>query len=248
MPAKTKTPQKEDLEKAQGRDFFQTPNYGTDIIVPFLNSIGNRQKPFVIWECAAGERKISRRLEHHEFDVISTDIQDSSSFNFLTDSPDFHFDCIVTNTPFSLKRKFYNKCLEYGKPFALLIPADYALWIIEAIKNGTEKIIPERRIDYITPNTLTRIHEGEIWEQFLRSDYSQYKNVNEFKKKASVVSKIEFDKYPDFCNYSSIWDAPSELLSKYSSSDFHSMWLTKGFNLGRSETFVELTNEMKKNI
>jgi len=90
----------------------------------------------------------------------------------------------------SLKKKFFEKCIEYNLPLALLIPADYSLWVIDAIrKYGCEKIIPDHRIDYITPNQI-----------------------------------------------------------KKSSAQFHSMWLTRYLNLGQTETFVELTKEMKKNI
>ena len=251
MPAKTKTPQKENLVEAQSRDFFQTPNYAVDLLVPFIEEIMpmSPYKKFVIWECAAGERKISKRLEHFGFSVISTDIQDEKSFNFLTNEPDFEFDCIITNTPFSLKKKFYDKCVEYQKAFALLIPADYSLWLIDAVnKNNCEKIIPERRIDYITPNTLKRIHEGEIWE-LEKDNFSNYEGSLKWMKEDSPVSwgKLIL-KYNKLHNYKSIYDAPSDLLRKYSSSDFHSMWLTRDFGLGKSETFVELTNKMKDNI
>jgi hypothetical protein len=250
MPAKTKTPQKENLEEAQNRDFFQTPNYAVDILVPFLEEIQpmSPYKKFTIWECAAGQRKISKRLEHFGFNVISTDIQDQKSFNFLTDEPDFEFDCIVTNTPFSLKKKFYEKCLSFEKAFSLLIPADYSLWLIDAVdKMKCEKIIPERRIDYITPNTLNRIHYGEVWEYYLREHYDGIE-LKEYKKNYPNKWEDAFMGFDEYFNYKSIYDAPAELIRKYSSSDFHSMWITRYFNLGKSETFVELTNKMKDNI
>lgn len=187
---KPKKTQKENENEVDGRDLFQTPNYATDIIVPFLKILA--WKPpyhrFRIWECACGEGKIVNRLKEHNLNVFGTDLRDSQKTNFLLDNPPDSPDCIVTNPPFSLKRKFYEKCLEYKVPFALLIPADYSGWVIKAVQDGAEKIIPTRRIDYITPN------------------------------------------------------------NKKSSSQFHSLWLTFGFGLGKSETFVELTNEMKRNI
>jgi hypothetical protein len=43
--------------------------------------------------------------------------------------------------------------LELDVPFALLIPADYSGWMIQAVDfYGCIKIIPTRRIDYITPS------------------------------------------------------------------------------------------------
>lgn len=188
MANKIKQTQKEDLRKPQGRDLFQTPNYATDILVPFLKSLDI----YNVWECACGNGKIVNRLEHHGISCVGTDLQGNPSFNFLNDYPYFNFTQIVTNPPYSLKKRFYLKCLSYSVPFALLIPADYSGWVIDAIQNGAEKIIPTRRIDFITPTG-----------------------------KSGATGQT---------------------------SNYHSLWLTHGFNFGKTETFVELTNEMKRNI
>lgn len=185
---KPKKQQKENLTAVDGRDTFQTPNYAVDLLIPHLTWLSHPN--FRIWECASGQGKIVDRLEENGFSVFGTDLQHTPSVNFLYDVAPMKFDCIVTNPPFSLKRKFYFKCLDYQKPFALLIPADYSGWLIDAVnRDGCEKIIPTRRIDYITPNGNS---------------------------------------------------------GKSSASQFHSMWLTWGFNLGKSETFVELPIEWKK--
>lgn len=184
---KPKHPQKENVDAVDGRDLFQTPNYATELLVPFLSY---QRDP--IWECAAGDGKITKVLERHGYRVLSTDIRGEHPLNFLTDLMSFRFSMIITNPPFSLKRKFYEKCREYGRPFALLIPADYSGWIIKATQEGAEKIIPTRRIDYITPTGLSGA-----------SGHTSY---------------------------------------------YHSMWLTWGLGLGKSETFVELSIEDKKNI
>lgn len=245
---KPKNPQKENPLEVDGRDTFQTPNYATEIIIPFLASM---MRVNTIWECAAGLGKISNRLLLDGFDVLSTDLAYSGEDqNFLTCVSPANFDAIVTNPPFSLKRKFFDKCVYYSKPFALLIPADYSGWIIDAVKTwGCEKIIPTRRIDYITPNILRRIWEGEVWEIIKKE-----KDLD-----SPLISKeMYIDSYPmewqftmaehkEF-KFESIYDAPAKLLRKYSSSYYHSMWLTWGFNIGRTETFVELSNEDKFNI
>lgn len=195
---KMKRTQNQTPDVPQGRDLFQTPNYAIDLLIPFIP-----QEVYTIWEPACGEGKIVCRLEEYNHPVIASDIRGPNDivdlyFNFLSEIDfsiinDFHIQGIITNPPFSLKRKFFEKCLEYRKPFALLIPADYSGWLIDAFTSfGCEKIIPTRRIDYITPSGLS----GESGH----------------------------------------------------TSNFHSMWLTWGFGLGRSETFVELTNEQKRNI
>lgn len=248
MPRKPKTNQNENIEDVSGRDLFQTPCYAVDLLVPFLQEFKRKR----IWECAAGLGKIVRRLQDHGFDIYGSDLQ-SDEFprvNFLTQHNGQDFDVIVTNTPFSLKKKFYEQCIRYGRPFALLIPADYSRWIIDAVrKHGAEKIIPSRRIDYITPNTLRRIWEGETWEIVKREmdlespliTMQMYIDSYPMEWQHTMVENKQF-------KFDSIYSAPAHLLRKYSSSYFHSMWLTWGFGLGRSETFVELTNEMKDNI
>jgi hypothetical protein len=150
MPRKPKTTQPKTPDKIQGRDFFQTPNYAVDLLVPFIPKVD------WIWESACGKLKIAIRLRHHKFNVYSTDLLDGT--NFLDWTPDFLYpiDAIITNPPFSLKRKFYEKCLEYGVPFALLLPFDMCQWIAEAFdKDGVQALVPNRRIDYITPTGLS---------------------------------------------------------------------------------------------
>jgi hypothetical protein len=198
---KIKKNQAEDLDKPQGRDLFQTPNYAVDLIVPFLNAL-QAKKLFSVWECAAGNGKIVDRLTSYGFNVNASELNPKSKYtvaNFLTDDAPVNFPypnhgntVIVTNPPFSLKKKFYLRCLEYKIPFALLIPADYSGWMIDALKNGAEKIVPSRRIDFITPSG-----------------------------KSGATGNT---------------------------ANFHSIWLTWGFGLGKTETFVELTDEMKKDI
>lgn len=130
-------------------------------------------------------------------------------------------DMIVTNPPFGFKREFYNQCLFYYKqyniPFALLIPAEYNGWIIDAVRNDMcQKLVPTRRIDYLTPNMLQRINAGEKTQ------------------------------------YQSLEEVPKNTLPRYSSSDFHSMWLLKGFNITipnpvlPAEIYVELSLSRKK--
>jgi hypothetical protein len=148
-------------EKVQERDFFQTPNYATDLLIPFLPKVA-------IWEPACGQGKIVYRLRNKGFDVRGTDLNNDLSQNFLSDYVPFQFDAIVTNPPFSLKRRFYERCIELKKPFALLIPVDFCGWILSAMQLGARWIIPTRRIDYITPtgrsgqNSNAQFHSGWI--------------------------------------------------------------------------------------
>lgn len=177
VPRKPKTPQKE--AGIQLRDMFQTPAYATNILLPFIS-----KKIITIWEPACGEGYMVVALAE-KFQVVKSDIQvgqDFLSIDIMDWIEMFDVDMIITNPPYSAKKKFYQRCIQSHLPFALLIPADYCMWTINAVRHdGCEKIIPTRRINFITPTK----REG-------------------------------------------------------TTSYYHSLWLTYGFGLGQTETFVDL--------
>lgn len=204
MPSKTKQTQPETPEESQGRDNFQTPNYAVDLLIPYIP-----KHITSIWEPAAGGGKITMRLlsQTQNIFVSSSDIKDTvfptAKFNFLSDDRDWVIDswvekripfCIITNPPFSLKKQFFEKCIKYDIPFALLIPFDMSQWLCRAFyEDECQALIPDRRINYITPTGKSQL-TGHT-------------------------------------------------------ANFHSFWLTKGFNLPHQMTFVNLSlEEMKNNI
>jgi hypothetical protein len=152
MPRKPKKTQPKTPDKVQGRDFFQTPNYAVDLLLPFIP-----KNIEWIWEPASGYGKISKRLTEHKYYVLGTDLMYGEPYNFLGNiNPVLKMDAIITNPPFSLKRQFYMKCLEHKLPFALLLPFDMCQWIAEAFdEDGIQALLPNRRIDYITPTGLS---------------------------------------------------------------------------------------------
>lgn len=95
-------------------DEIYTPDYA---IYPLLKHL---PKNIIIWESTDyGESNITKVLKENGYTVISTH---KKNFDFLTDKPDFEFDMIITNPPYSLKDQFIEKCYSYNKPFALLLP------------------------------------------------------------------------------------------------------------------------------
>lgn len=70
----------------------------------------------------------------------------------MKDEPNFNFDVIITNPPYSLKNEFLKKCYEYNKSFLLLLP----LTSLEGkercklyIENGIELIVLDKRINFM---------------------------------------------------------------------------------------------------
>ncbi len=78
-------------------------------------------KPYTVWECTDyGDSNISKILTDYGYRVIST--HKNKGFDFLTDKPQFDFDIIITNPPYSLKNQFLKRAYQIGKPFCFLLP------------------------------------------------------------------------------------------------------------------------------
>ena len=133
-------------------DELYTPTYAIEPLIKYLVDLENNlQRNLIIWECTDyGESNITSILEYYDFKVISTHI---SNFDFLNDKVNFDFDVIVTKPPYSLKDEFLQKCYEYNKPFALLLP----ITSLEGVKRhnmfknkGIELLIFDKRINFMT--------------------------------------------------------------------------------------------------
>ena len=114
-------------------DEFYTPKEAIIPLLPYL------KKDWIVLENAWGKGHLAKHLESEGFKVVS----------------DGEFDCIVTNPPYSKKEEWLQKCYDSGKPFALLMP----LTALEGKyrgslykKYGIELIIPNKRINFITPS------------------------------------------------------------------------------------------------
>lgn len=248
-PTKTKTPQPKTPDKKQERDSFFTPRYATELIIPFIP-----EEVKVIWDVGAGKHNITRVLKDYRYRVISTDIDNDSAniqHNFLIDEyfsliQNYKIDMLVSNIPFSLKPEFINKAMKIGLPFCFLMPFDMSGYLWEMFKNsGLQAIVPERRIDFITPNTVSRVNDYVGIESVNKEFRKKYK-MNKFLKEASVQ---EIDFYQsNRGEYVDLKTTPEKLLRKVSSSDFHSFWACYKVNLKKDFTFVELSNSDKDKI
>lgn len=61
-------------------------------------------------------------LQENGFDVVYSHIDYGQ--DFFEYEPE-HWDCIISNPPFSNKRKFFERALSFNKPFALLMSATW---------------------------------------------------------------------------------------------------------------------------
>ena len=133
-------------------DELYTPNEAIYPLLKYLPNLDNGLNKYTtIWECTDfGSSNITRILKECGYNVISTHINDN--FNFLTDTPNFEFDYIITNPPYSLKTEFLKRAFELGKPFAFLLP----LTTLEGVergklfrKYGIKVIVLDKRINFM---------------------------------------------------------------------------------------------------
>jgi hypothetical protein len=121
-------------------DEFGTPHIAFNILKPYIPD------HWVIWEYAYGKGSLAKIMETQGYSVVS-------SSNFFEDSQDC--DVIITNPPYSLKEAFLERAYSLDKPFAFLMP----LTALEGKKRGLlyrkygiELIIPNKRINFVTPS------------------------------------------------------------------------------------------------
>lgn len=105
-------------------DYYPTPEDATQALIDYLRIPKSR----VIWECACGEGFMAEVFKSNGYQVISTDLNsygyEDVTENFL-ESKGKECDWIITNPPFSLAEQFIRKCIEFHKPFAMLLKSQY---------------------------------------------------------------------------------------------------------------------------
>lgn len=105
-------------------DFYPTPPECTQALLDFLQI----PKDKIIWEPACGEGHMDEVLKQNGYTVISTDLFDRGYGDSVEDflqSEGKICDFIITNPPFSCAEQFIRKCLELGKPCAMLLKSQY---------------------------------------------------------------------------------------------------------------------------
>lgn len=103
------------LEEREQHDYYATDPKAVELLLEL--------EPFapVIWEPACGEGHISKVLQAHGYEVISTDLiyrgfGDPEPLDFLTETLEGFEGDIITNPPYSMGLEFVQKALESVRP------------------------------------------------------------------------------------------------------------------------------------
>lgn len=85
-------------------DWYRTPPVATQALVDAVDLSGTT------WEPACGDGIMAEVLRGHGREVVATDLHDrgygTGGIDFLTHEPDFEFDHVVTNPPFTHALEF----------------------------------------------------------------------------------------------------------------------------------------------
>ena len=136
------------LKKVSERgDEYYTPDYVVEILIPFLRKTDIKK----IW-CPADKdsSEYVKVLTKAGYEVIYTHIDEGK--DILTYVPDEDYDAIITNPPFSIKNKVFDRVIELGKPFAILMSATsiQSASFVQALSKcrDIKFIIFDKRISY----------------------------------------------------------------------------------------------------
>lgn len=104
-------------------DFYRTPWEVTQALTDALQ-LTNK----TIWEPACGDGDMASVLAENGNHVIGTELRNTgyghNGVDFLTTNF-IECDWIITNPPFNLAVQFIERCIEFERPFAMLLKSQY---------------------------------------------------------------------------------------------------------------------------
>ena len=137
-----------------GGDEQYTPRYGVEVLLPHIQHLKDKiiWCPFDKWDS-----EFVNVLSENGFKVEHSHISEGQ--DFFSYEPK-KWDVIISNPPYKNKRLFWERCLDLGKPFALLLPLNI---LSDSVINVTMRerererefqlLIPSRRMRFF--NKLT---------------------------------------------------------------------------------------------
>lgn len=149
------------LENREAFDYYATDPKAVEMLLEL------EQFAPVIWEPACGEGHISKVLQAHGYEVISTDLVyrgfgDPEPLDFLKETLDGFEGDIITNPPYSVGLEFVQRALESIRPggkVAMFLKVQF----LEGQKRGAFfKYTPPPRTVYISRSRLSCAKNGDF--------------------------------------------------------------------------------------
>ena len=136
------------LYNKNGNDEAYTPEYG---VTPILKYI---PKDFIVWCPFDKKDSAFVRLISKTNKVIYSHIDTGQ--DFFEYEPTEKWDCIISNPPFKGKRLFFERSLNFGKPFALIMTNAwlndaYSKKVFIEAKRQMQLLMFDKRIKFDNP-------------------------------------------------------------------------------------------------
>lgn len=135
---------------SQGKnDEFYTPKYAVLPVLEFL------KKDMVVWCPFDTENSNFVKEIRKTNKVIRSHISEGK--DFYSYEPKEHWDCIISNPPFTNKRKIFERALSFNKPIALLMSNTwlndkYSKWVFYESNRNMELLMFDSRIKFTDIN------------------------------------------------------------------------------------------------
>jgi hypothetical protein len=156
-----------------GGDEQYTPRYGVEVLLPYIKHLKNK----IIW-CPFDKEdsQFVIVLRENGFNVVYSHIEYNQ--DFLTYEPE-KWDVIISNPPYKNKRMYWERALDFKKPFTLLLPLNI---LSDSVINATMR---ERESDFqlLIPSKRMRFYNALTGETGNQPTFkASYFAVNLFKK------------------------------------------------------------------
>jgi len=159
-----------------GGDESYTPAYGVKPIIKYI------PKNAIVW-CPFDKEhsEFVKQIRTNGNSVIVSHIDNGKDF-FEFEPLDW--DIIISNPPFKNKRKFFERALSFGKPFALLMTNaalndKYPVWCWEELGKQFQILKFDKRMRFINnegrPNNKITFSSSYFCYNFLPNDFIQEK-------------------------------------------------------------------------
>ena len=155
-----------------GGDEQYTPRYGVEVLLPHIQHLKDK----IIW-CPFDKEdsQFVKVLTENGFNVIFSHIDNEQ--DFLNYEPN-EWDVIISNPPYKNKRVFWERALDLGKPFTLLLPLNI---LSDSVINTTMRE-REREFQLLIPSRRMRFYNNKTGEVGNQPTFkASYFGVNIFK-------------------------------------------------------------------
>ena len=143
-------------DRTENGDEVYTPFYAVAPLVKYI------PKDWTIWMPFDEEwSAFYQTFKENGYKIIRSSIQDG--YDFFDYEPAEHYDCIISNPPFSKKDEILKRLDEIGKPFAVLLPTNSLQGKARynnCFKNGIQYLGFNCRVDYHTNGNFQTYTKG----------------------------------------------------------------------------------------